>query len=94
MRNSAGRRFSWRLLLTAFCLAAGAAGANTHVVYPLTSQDDLDSRYDYDWAVLRTALEKTEPRYGPFEMRQSTQVMSPQVKRNQWRICSKHLWTP
>lgn len=48
------------------------------VVYPLTSVDDADSRYEYDWAVLRVALQKTEPRYGPFELHQSTYPMSPQ----------------
>jgi ABC-type amino acid transport substrate-binding protein len=53
------------------------AGAGTHVVYPLTSADDSDSRYDYDWAVLRTALDKTVPRFGPYELQQSTHVMSP-----------------
>lgn len=48
------------------------------VVYPLTSADDADSRYEYDWAVLRVALQKTETRYGPFELHQSTHPMSSQ----------------
>lgn len=64
------------LLAAALCLAAGVAGAAAHLVYPLTSLDDIDSRYDYDWAVLRVALEKTAPRFGKFEMRQSTHAMS------------------
>ena len=64
------------LLAAALCLAAGVADAATSLVYPLTSLDDIDSRYDYDWAVLRVALEKTAPRFGKFELRQSTQVMS------------------
>ncbi len=62
------------VLLAALCLHAGAG---THVVYPLTSADDSDSRYDYDWAVLRTALDKTVPHFGPYELQQSTHVMSP-----------------
>ena len=55
-----------------------SAGAATRLVYPLTSLDEVDSRYDYDWAVLRTAMEKTAPRFGPFEVHQSGQVMSHQ----------------
>ncbi len=31
----------------------------------------LDHRYDYHWEILRTALERTTPRWGPFEMRPS-----------------------
>lgn len=64
------------LLAAALCLAAGVASAMDRLVYPLTSADDIDSRYDYDWAVLRVAMEKTVPRFGPFDIRQSTQVMS------------------
>lgn len=72
-------RTACRMLLTALCLAAAcSAGATTRVVYPLTSLDDVDSRYEYDWAVLRVALQKTEPRYGPFELHQSTHPMSSQ----------------
>ncbi|MYM21774.1 hypothetical protein GTP46_03800 [Duganella sp. FT135W] len=48
------------------------------VVYPLTALDEVDSRYEYDWAVLRMALEKTEPRYGAFEIHQSSHAMSSQ----------------
>ncbi|MYM70837.1 hypothetical protein GTP56_01325 [Duganella sp. FT134W] len=64
--------------LTALWLAAGSCGAAMQVVYPLTSAEAVDSRYDYDWAVLRMALKKTETRYGPFELSQSTHPMSPQ----------------
>jgi ABC-type amino acid transport substrate-binding protein len=73
------KRAARTLLLAALCLAAAGSGASTtRVVYPLTSADDVDSRYEYDWAVLRVALQKTEPRYGPFALHQSTQAMSPQ----------------
>ncbi|MBV7536419.1 hypothetical protein KW842_11645 [Duganella sp. sic0402] len=65
------------MLLAACWLAAGSCGAVTRLVYPLTSVDDADSRYDYDWAVLRVALQKTAARYGPFELHQSPQAMSP-----------------
>jgi len=33
------------LLAVALCLAAGVAGAMNRLVYPLTSADDIDSRY-------------------------------------------------
>jgi hypothetical protein len=66
------------LLAAALCLAAGCALAATRLVYPLTSLDDIDSRYEYDWAVLRMAMEKTVPRYGAFDVHQSTDVMSSQ----------------
>lgn len=73
------KRTAWRMLAVGLCLAASACvAATTRVVYPLTTLEDIDSRYEYDWAVLRMALEKTEPRYGPFELRQSTYAMSSQ----------------
>jgi hypothetical protein len=72
------RIFGRSMLLAAFWLTAASCTAATSVVYPLTSIDDADSRYEYDWAVLRMALQKTEARYGRFELRQSTQAMSPQ----------------
>jgi hypothetical protein len=58
----------------------GCMAATTRVVYPLTTQEDVDSRYEYDWAVLRVALQKTAPRYGPFELHQSTPC-----RRSAWR---------
>ncbi|GJJ00541.1 hypothetical protein RugamoR64_10790 [Duganella rhizosphaerae] len=57
-------------------MIAASCQAATHLTYPLTS-DGVDSRYDYDWAVLRAALEKTTPRYGVFEQHQSRVAMSP-----------------
>ncbi|MRW91572.1 hypothetical protein GJ699_16380 [Duganella sp. FT80W] len=64
------------LLLAALCLAGSAGAAAMRVVYPLTTTGDVDSRYEYDWAVLRMALDKTTPRYGPYEMQQSSYPMS------------------
>ncbi|MQA20507.1 ABC transporter substrate-binding protein [Rugamonas rivuli] len=77
MRNRGyGLRGAWQALLLASCLVAAPGRAATQLTYPLTS-DGIDSRYDYDWAVLRTALEKTTPQYGVFEQHQSTVAMSP-----------------
>ncbi|NRR31741.1 ABC transporter substrate-binding protein [Oxalobacteraceae bacterium] len=57
--------------------AVPAARANTNIVYPLTAIG-IDSRYDYDWAVLRSALEKTTRQFGAFQMHQAGTEMSPQ----------------
>lgn len=77
MRNMVDRlRGIWRALPLLFCMDAPPAWAATHLTYPLTSEG-IDSRYDYDWAVLRAALEKTMPRYGVFEQHQSDVAMSP-----------------
>ncbi|KQW91583.1 hypothetical protein ASC94_17550 [Massilia sp. Root418] len=57
----------------------GSAHARTApqlVVYP-RHIDTLDNRYDYDWLILRTALEKSAAAFGPFEMRQLGEAMSP-----------------
>lgn len=64
------------MLLILFGMAAPAM-ARDDLVYPYSGKDQ-DSRYDYDWAVLRSALEKTRPRFGPYSLRQAGQGMSPQ----------------
>ena len=38
-------------------------------------ESSIDVRYDYEWEILRTALEKTRPKYGDFKMTRSN-VMS------------------
>lgn len=63
-------------VLAAFCVGAVAHGAD-RIVYPLTS-GGIDSRYDYDWAVLRAALHKTEAAFGSFSVQQYDIAMSPQ----------------
>src|SRR5471032_3370951 len=71
------RGFAKWALLAVLCLRFSSVLCASHLTYPLTS-GGIDSRYDYDWAVLRTALEKTEAGFGVFEMQQSDIVMSPQ----------------
>lgn len=66
---------AWRALWAALGLWLPCAHAATQLTYPLSSAT-IDSRYDYDWAVLRTALQKSAARFGPFEMHQSNIVMS------------------
>jgi hypothetical protein len=66
----------WSFCALVLCTWLGAANADTVVVYP-KPESSADSRYQYDWAVLRTALEKTRATAGPFEMKESAQFMSP-----------------
>lgn len=57
---------------------AGAAPSSPPtLVYP-RHIDAMDNRYDYDWLILRTALEKSVAAFGPYEIKQSDQTMSPQ----------------
>jgi hypothetical protein len=68
-------------LLLLVLLAMGPMGVNaatppTLIVYP-RPESEHDSRYLYDWEVLRTALEKTRATFGPYELRQASQYMSP-----------------
>ncbi len=64
-------------LLVAACLCAAGARAQTEVVYPLDGNGKYQ-HYAYEWAVLRTALQKTESRYGRYAMRQNSMPMSPE----------------
>lgn len=63
-------------LLATQAVAANPAQAPQQVVYP-RAESEHDSRYLYDWEVLRMALEKTRTRFGPYELRQAGQFMSP-----------------
>jgi len=51
------------LILTS---AACAAGMMTYIYHP--PESPLDVRYQYHWEILRTALEKTKQKYGPYSM--------------------------
>lgn len=64
------------VLLTVQTAAASPAKATLQVIYP-RPESEHDSRYLYDWEVLRTALEKTRGKFGPYELRQASQFMSP-----------------
>lgn len=63
------------LLLGALSLSGAGALAGTQLVYPLSV--GVDSRYDYDWAVLRMALEKSRARFGHYTIHQASVAMSP-----------------
>lgn len=63
------------LLLAALCLPGAWAQAYDRLVYPLSV--GVDSRYQYDWAVLRMALDKSRAQYGAYSLHQATTSMSP-----------------
>lgn len=64
------------ILLAAGPVAANPANTPQQIVYP-RPESEHDSRYLYDWEVLRTALEKSRAAFGPYELRQAAQYMSP-----------------
>jgi hypothetical protein len=72
---------NWRIaarqlaLLAALCLPGAWAQALDRLVYPLSV--GVDSRYQYDWAVLRMALDKSRPRFGAYSLHQAATSMSP-----------------
>ncbi|HEU4843370.1 MAG TPA: hypothetical protein VFT05_03815 [Burkholderiaceae bacterium] len=71
----------WRIparhlaLLAALCLPGTWAQAFDRLVYPLSV--GVDSRYQYDWAVLRMALDKSRGRYGAYSLHQAATSMAP-----------------
>ncbi|MBA5688373.1 ABC transporter substrate-binding protein [Rugamonas apoptosis] len=75
-RDKQWRIPAWRLLLlAALCLHGARAHAYDRLVYPLSV--GVDSRYEYDWAVLRMALDKSRAQYGAYSLHQATTSMSP-----------------
>lgn len=77
------RRAALRAMLAcAGALALPSAGALTappqtplRIIYP-RRLPVIDPFFEYDWAVLRTALARTVARYGPFELKASAEAMS------------------
>jgi hypothetical protein len=61
-------------LLTLQAIAIPAAHGQTVVIHP-RAESATDTRYQYDWTVLRAALEKTRPAFGPYELREATYRM-------------------
>jgi hypothetical protein len=53
-----------------FCLVV-SAHAGLQVVYPKDESQAADARFDDLHEILRTALEKTVPKYGPYELKPS-----------------------
>jgi hypothetical protein len=60
------------VLLAAALVARDARAVDTYIYHPPESA--LDVRYLYHWEILRTALEKTRPRWGPYRMAPSERM--------------------
>ena len=56
------------LLLQSGLVFSLPAAAESMVYIYNAPESDLDQRYTYHWEILRTALEKTAEKHGPFEM--------------------------
>lgn len=63
------------LLVLLYCLCLNAHAAGVQLVYPKYFSI-LDSSREFDWIVLRAAMEKTAPKYGPFSMAASREPLS------------------
>jgi hypothetical protein len=57
-------------------LATPIARGETLLIHP-RAESNSDTRYQYDWTVLRTAMDKTRASFGPYEIRESEQQMAP-----------------
>lgn len=62
------------VFLSLLCWSGCPAMAACEITHPLTPAR-VDSRYDYDWRVLQTVLEKTAPLYGDCTLRPSVVTM-------------------
>jgi len=60
------------IFLAAAVCARDARAVDTYIYHPPESA--LDVRYLYHWDVLRTALEKTRPKWGPYRMAASERM--------------------
>jgi hypothetical protein len=66
------------LLLTTLLLSTSvSATMNASVLRYPQAESETDSRYQYDWAVLRSAMEKTSGTFGTFQMQGSLHRMPP-----------------
>jgi hypothetical protein len=60
------------ILATVLCLISLRAVAEDVMTYiHHAPESEMDQRYVYHWEILKTALEKTREKYGPYEMKAS-----------------------
>jgi ABC-type amino acid transport substrate-binding protein len=69
-----GRQFGWTIIL--LIVQGTAAFAGTLEVVRERPEAAGDTRYDHYWQLLAQALRMTEPDFGPFILRESTQPMT------------------
>lgn len=71
----------WRVrhvtaVLMLWAAFAADARCDTLLIHP-RAESASDSRYQYDWAVLRMAMDKTQASFGPYEIREAAEKMVP-----------------
>ena len=60
-------------IVFSLCLFFSSVHAQNMMTYIYNAPESkLDKRYEYQWTILKTALQRTIPEYGPFRMRPST----------------------
>jgi hypothetical protein len=74
-----GARTRWTLALLATAWALAARGAEPMTYVYNAPESELDVRYQYHWEILRTALERTSARWGPYRLVRS----EPMTERRQ-----------
>jgi hypothetical protein len=57
-------------------LVVPVARGETVLIHP-RAESASDTRYQYDWAVLLAAMEKTRATFGPFDIKEAQQQMAP-----------------
>jgi hypothetical protein len=91
-----GFRFAALLCLAMLVSAASPpAKPMTYIYHP--PESSLDVRYLYHWEILRTALEKTTPKWGPYKMvpseRMTEQRQTFELKNNTGKLTVMYLST-
>jgi hypothetical protein len=74
VRWAIGRQFRWTIIL--LIVQATAAFAGTLEVVRERPEAAGDTRYDHYWQLLAQSLSITQPDFGPFTLRESTQPMT------------------
>lgn len=78
-------------LLTSFMVCSAWAGPSMLYLYN-APESNADTRNDYTWQVLRTALERTRKEYGDFEMK-ATSRMSESRQIHEMKSAALHINT-
>jgi len=79
-------------LSTSFPSQPASSSTNSPMVYIHNApESDLDRRYDYQWEILATALEKTRPKYGDYLLQPSQFVMTERRQASELMRASKKL---
>jgi hypothetical protein len=65
------RRLARVIIFFLFCYGASVMSAEPMLYIHHPPESPADQRYVYHWKILETALQRTEPKFGPFEIRAS-----------------------